>query len=60
MLVSLSTFAFPGMAECLQRLLDATAALDARVVVTTGPARRPRALRTAANHELHRSCRTAS
>ena len=36
-LVSLSTFAFPGMADCLQRLLDATATLDARVVVTTGP-----------------------
>ena len=53
-LVSLSTFRFPGMAECLQRLLDATAGLDARVVVTTGPAVDPASLRPAANQEVHR------
>ena len=53
-LVSLSTFAFPGMADCLQRLLDATATLDARVVVTTGPHVDHARLRTAPNHELHR------
>ncbi|GAA1912031.1 glycosyltransferase [Nocardioides marmoribigeumensis] len=53
-LVSLSTFAYPGMADCLQRLLDATAGLEARVVVTTGPVVDPASLRTAANHEVHR------
>ena len=37
-LVSLSTFAFAGMTGALQRLLAATRGLDARVVVTTGPA----------------------
>ncbi len=53
-LVSLSTFAYPGMAGCLQELLDATAGIDARVVVTTGPVIEPASLRTAANHEVHR------
>jgi UDP:flavonoid glycosyltransferase YjiC (YdhE family) len=53
-LVSLSTFAFPRMQECLQTILDATAGLDARVVVTTGPVVDPASLRTAANHEVHR------
>jgi UDP:flavonoid glycosyltransferase YjiC (YdhE family) len=53
-LVSLSTFCYPGMDAALQRILDATAGLDARVVVTTGPALDPGGLRTAANHEVHR------
>ena len=53
-LVSLSTYLFPEMARSLQNILDATAALDARVVVTTGPAVDPADLRTAANHEVHR------
>jgi UDP:flavonoid glycosyltransferase YjiC (YdhE family) len=53
-LVSLSTFAYPGMGACLQRLLDATAGLDARIVVTTGPQLDPVRLRTASNHEVHR------
>ncbi|RNL63064.1 glycosyltransferase [Nocardioides marmoriginsengisoli] len=53
-LVSLSTYKYAGMADCLQRILDATAALDARVVVTTGPAVDPAELRTAPNHEVHR------
>lgn len=53
-LVSLSTFRFPKMQECLQTVLDATAGLDARVVVTTGPAVDPASLRPAANHEVHR------
>jgi UDP:flavonoid glycosyltransferase YjiC (YdhE family) len=52
-LVSLSTFAYPGMADCLQRLLDATATLDARIVVTTGPHVDHARLRTAPHHELH-------
>lgn len=53
-LISLSTFSFPGMAASLQNLLDATADLDARVVVTTGPVVDPADLRAAANHEIHR------
>jgi UDP:flavonoid glycosyltransferase YjiC (YdhE family) len=53
-LISLSTFNFPGMAEALQNLLDATADLEARVIVTTGPVVDPASLRTAANHEVHR------
>jgi UDP:flavonoid glycosyltransferase YjiC (YdhE family) len=53
-LVSLSTYSFPGMAASLQNILDATAGLDARVVVTTGPVIDPTNLRTAPNHEVHR------
>jgi UDP:flavonoid glycosyltransferase YjiC (YdhE family) len=53
-LVSLSTYNFPGMAASMQNILDATASLDARVVVTTGPVIDPGELRTSANHELHR------
>jgi UDP:flavonoid glycosyltransferase YjiC (YdhE family) len=53
-LVSLSTYKYAGMADCLQRILDATAGIDARVVVTTGPVVDPADLRTAANHEVHR------
>jgi UDP:flavonoid glycosyltransferase YjiC (YdhE family) len=52
-LVSLSTYGYPGMTGCLQRILDATAALDARVLVTTGPQVDPYPLRTADNHEVH-------
>ena len=53
-LVSLSTFHYPGMAPALQRILDATAGLDARVIVTTGPVVDPAELRAADNHEVHR------
>jgi UDP:flavonoid glycosyltransferase YjiC (YdhE family) len=53
-LISLSTYNFPGMATSLQTLLDATAGIDARVVVTTGPVIDPSELRPAANHEVHR------
>lgn len=52
-LVSLSTFRFPKMRQALQSILDATAELEARVLVTTGPAIDPGELRTAANHEVH-------
>jgi hypothetical protein len=52
-LVSLSTFGYGGMTERLQRLLDATAGLDARVVVTTGPHVSSARLRTSSNHEVH-------
>ena len=53
-LVSLSTYRFPGMAGCLQTVLDATADLDARVVVTTGPVVDPAELKAPANAEVHR------
>jgi UDP:flavonoid glycosyltransferase YjiC (YdhE family) len=53
-LVSLSTYRFPRMAQCLQTILDACADLDARVVVTTGPVVDPSELRAPANAELHR------
>jgi UDP:flavonoid glycosyltransferase YjiC (YdhE family) len=53
-LISLSTFNFPGMAQALQNLLDATADLDARVIVTTGPVVDPADLRVAPHHEVHR------
>jgi UDP:flavonoid glycosyltransferase YjiC (YdhE family) len=53
-LVSLSTIRFAKMQECLQTVLDATADLDARVVVTTGPVIDPASLRPATNQELHR------
>jgi UDP:flavonoid glycosyltransferase YjiC (YdhE family) len=36
-LVSLSTFRFPGMTAAVQRILDATRHLGARVVLTSGP-----------------------
>lgn len=53
-LVSLSTFAFRGMTGSLQRVLEACAGLDARVVVTTGPVVDPDELRAPANAEVHR------
>jgi UDP:flavonoid glycosyltransferase YjiC (YdhE family) len=53
-LVSLSTYHFPGMAACLQNIIDATADLDARVVVTTGPVVDPAELRAPAGCEVHR------
>lgn len=53
-LVSLSTYNFPKMTQCLQNILDATAGLDARVIVTTGPVVDPSDLRPSGNHEVHR------
>jgi len=53
-LVSLSTYRFPGMAACLQRILDACSDLDARVIATTGPVVDPREVRAPANAEVHR------
>jgi len=53
-LVSLSTFGFPGMVDVLQRVVDACAGLPARVVVTTGPHVAPSELRVPAGVEVHR------
>ena len=59
-LVSLSTFAFPGMTDASQRLLDATRGLDARVVVTTGPAVDPAELPVPPTWRCTASSRTTS
>ncbi|MCW2782295.1 MAG: putative glycosyltransferase [Marmoricola sp.] len=53
-LVSLSTYNFGGMTEAMQHILDATADLDAKVIVTTGPVIDPASLRVGANAEVHR------
>ena len=52
-LVSLSTFAFKGLQPTWQRVLDAVAPLDARVIATTGPAVDANRLRVPGNVELH-------
>jgi UDP:flavonoid glycosyltransferase YjiC (YdhE family) len=53
-LVSLSTFGFARMTAALQRIVDATRGLDARVVVTTGPAVAPEAISAPDHVEVHR------
>jgi UDP:flavonoid glycosyltransferase YjiC (YdhE family) len=53
-LVSLSTFSFPGMRRSLQNVADATRDLGVRVVVTTGHAVDPAELRVAPHVEVHR------
>jgi UDP:flavonoid glycosyltransferase YjiC (YdhE family) len=52
-LLSASTFGYAGLHDALQRLVDATASLAARVVVTTGPALEPRSLRLPSHVEAH-------
>ena len=54
MLVSLSTFGYPGMRGALQRIVDATHDLGARVVVTTGPAIDPAELDVPPSVEVRR------
>jgi UDP:flavonoid glycosyltransferase YjiC (YdhE family) len=53
-LVSLSTFAYAGMAQAMQRLLDAVGGLGVRATVTTGPVLDPADLRAPGNAEVHR------
>ncbi len=54
-LVSLSTFNFPGQTPRLQRVMDACGGLDGvRVIVTTGPVIDPADLHPSANTEVHR------
>ncbi|MDQ0735254.1 glycosyltransferase [Arthrobacter agilis] len=53
-LVSLSTTAFPGQPEVLQRILDAVADLPIDVTVTTGPAVDPGRLSAPPNVAVHR------
>ena len=48
-LASLSTTAFPGQGQVLQRILDAAATLPLELVVTTGPAVNPAALNAPRN-----------
>jgi UDP:flavonoid glycosyltransferase YjiC (YdhE family) len=53
LLISLSTYNFPGQTEAMQTLLDSAAELPARVVVTTGPVIRPADLRVPDGVEVH-------
>lgn len=53
-LISLSTFSFPGLDRAWQRLLDAVEGLPARVVATVGPAVDLDHLHVPANVEVHR------
>lgn len=53
-LISLSTFSFPGLTKTWQRILDAVDGLPAHVVATTGPAVDPDRLHAPANVEVHR------
>jgi UDP:flavonoid glycosyltransferase YjiC (YdhE family) len=53
-LVSLSTYRFPGQTTVLQNILDAVDGLRAKVVVTTGPVTDPGALTAPAGVEVHR------
>jgi hypothetical protein len=53
-LVSLSTYEFPGQTAAMQNIIDACSGLDARVVVTTGPVIDPDDLHWSANTEVHR------
>lgn len=52
-LLSLSTYPYPGMARAWQRALDALAQVDARVIATTGPMIAAGTLRVGANTEIH-------
>jgi UDP:flavonoid glycosyltransferase YjiC (YdhE family) len=51
-LVSLSTYRFPGMVPVWQRVLDGVADLPVRVIATTGPVVEPADLRAGANTDL--------
>lgn len=53
-LISLSTFAFAGMTDCLQRLVDAVASIGTRAVVTTGPVVDPTDIHAPPGIEVHR------
>jgi UDP:flavonoid glycosyltransferase YjiC (YdhE family) len=53
-LISLSTYAFAKMQRSLQALVDAASELDARVVVTTGPAIDPETVSAPPHVEVHR------
>lgn len=52
LLLSLSTYRYPGMPDVWQRALDAVADLPVRVIATTGPALDPGRLRAPDNVEL--------
>lgn len=52
-LMSLSTTAFPGQREAMQRILDSLAGAPIELVVTTGPAVDPAGLTVPANATIH-------
>lgn len=53
-LASLSTTAFPGQRQVLQKILDAAAGLPVELIVTTGPAVDPAGLSAPPNAIVHR------
>ncbi|SDP57719.1 UDP:flavonoid glycosyltransferase YjiC, YdhE family [Arthrobacter sp. ok909] len=53
-LVSLSSTAFPGQQEVLQKILDAASGLPVELIVTTGPAVDPASLSVPGNASVHR------
>jgi UDP:flavonoid glycosyltransferase YjiC (YdhE family) len=53
-LVSLSTFNFPGLTSALQRIVEALGTLDVKGIVTTGPVVDPSELRAPGNVTVHR------
>lgn len=53
LLVSLSTYNFPGQPEAMQTILDAAAHVPARVIVTTGPVIDAADLRVPGGFEIH-------
>ncbi len=53
LLISLSTYNFPGQTEAMQTLVDAAAGLSAHVIVTTGPVIRSADLRVPHGVEVH-------
>jgi len=53
-LASLSTTAFPGQQEVLQKILDAASRLPVELIVTTGPAVDPASLSVPKNATVHR------
>ncbi|MDQ0757273.1 glycosyltransferase [Arthrobacter sp. B3I4] len=53
-LASLSTTAFPGQQQVLQKILDAASVLTVDLVMTTGPAVDPASLSAPANATVHR------
>jgi UDP:flavonoid glycosyltransferase YjiC (YdhE family) len=52
-LASLSTTAFPGQQEVLQKILDAASGLPVELVMTTGPTVDPASLSAPANAAMH-------
>ncbi len=59
LVLSLSTFGYPGMTATMQKLIDAAAGLGVRVLVSSGPEIDPADLRVPPGVEVHRWLRHA-